>query len=81
MSFDWNLFWIILIFTAPGILIAGWRIVDALAHKIRESSRGKEPNLAVIKILGIVQSLVFAASATAAGVWLAPKINFGAPFF
>jgi hypothetical protein len=80
--FEWRLFLLITGICIPGIITAIPRvnsIVEKNLQKIKESGKQLPPR-PVLLAVQMLQTLLLCAGFSALGVWLAPKIAFGAPF-
>lgn len=81
--FNWFLFICLFLVSVPGILITVPGAIKSMKERIMETvPEGKKiPSMALITIVGILQSSVFVLIASAAGTYFTPKIGLSAPFF
>jgi hypothetical protein len=81
--FNWMLFAVLVLISAPGVIISLPRLVDQLQETAADRlPPGKEPPpRRVILAAGMGQYLLFAVVAAAVGTLLAPRAGLSAPFF
>jgi hypothetical protein len=80
---NWVIFIYLFFVSIPGIVITVPGAVKSMKERILEAApEGKKiPSMAVITVLGIVQSSILVLIASAAGTYFTPKVGLSAPFF